>query len=183
MPENLELATFAGGCFWCTEAIFQRLKGVEKVVSGYTGGELKSPSYEKVSMGNTGHAEAIQISFNPKIIDYQKLLEVFMATHDPTTLNQQGADIGSQYRSAIFYHNDQQKTLAEKLIRKFTNEEKYPNLIVTKVEPAKEFYPAENYHQDYFNNNSYAPYCQVVIDPKVKKLLLQHSDEVKDEYK
>lgn len=159
----IETATFAGGCFWCTEAIFQRLKGVTKVTSGYTGGDVVNPTYEKVSEGDSGHAEAIQIDFDPKIISYEELLKVFFATHDPTTLNQQGNDIGEQYRSAIYYHDDKQKELALKAKSQIPN-------AVTQIEKFTIFYPAENYHKSYYDNNRNAGYCRIVIDPKITKL-------------
>jgi peptide-methionine (S)-S-oxide reductase len=177
----MELATIAGGCFWCTEAIFQRLKGVEKVEPGYSGGDTPNPTYEQVCSGTTGHAEAIQITFDPKVISYEKLLEIFMALHDPTTLNQQGADTGTQYRSSIFYHNDEQKMTAEKVKDSIEKSGKYSKPIVTEIVPFKEFYKAEDYHQNYFNNNKNAMYCQVVIDPKVQKLLQEYKNEVKNE--
>lgn len=177
-----ELATLAGGCFWCTEAIFKRLKGVESVVSGYTGGTVENPSYEQVCSGETGHAEALQITFNPSIIPYQKLLEVFFATHDPTTLNRQGSDVGTQYRSSVFYHSDEQKKAAEEAIEHLSSSGKYSDKIVTKIEPYTVFYPAENYHKNYYDNNTSAPYCMFVIDPKIQKLLREFSKEVKEEY-
>ncbi len=158
----MEHATLAGGCFWCTEAIFKRLKGVNTVVSGYSGGTILNPTYEQVCTGTTGHAEAVSITFDPTVISYDTLLDVFFALHDPTTLNQQGADVGTQYRSAVFYHSDEQKQIAEKKLQ--------PGF-VTEIVPYKNFYPAEESHQDYYSKNSYAPYCQVVIDPKINKLL------------
>lgn len=167
----METATLAGGCFWCTEAIFQKLKGVNSVKPGYTGGQKQNPTYEEVCTGTTGHAEAIQIVFDPKIISFEKLLEVFFVLHDPTTLNQQGADMGTQYRSAIFYNSEEQKNVAQKLIKNLTKSGKYKKSIVTELAKFTEFYEAEEYHQNYFNNNRSAPYCQVVIDPKIRKLL------------
>ena len=167
-----EVATFAGGCFWCTEAIFKRLKGVKSVASGYSGGNPpaggENPTYEQVCSGTTGHAEAIRIEFDPKIISFKKLLEVFFKLHDPTTLNRQGNDVGTQYRSVIFYHGEQQKELAEKV--KLKMQKIYKGKIVTGIVPFANFYRAENYHQNYFENNKNAPYCQVVIDPKIQKL-------------
>ena len=165
----MEIATFGNGCFWCTEAIFQDLKGVEKVVSGYAGGEVKNPTYEQICSGNTGHAEVLQITYNPDEISYDELLQVFWATHDPTTLNRQGNDIGTQYRSVVFYHNEEQKALAENYKKKLDVSGAYSNPIVTLVEPMAEFYPAEDYHQNYFNRNGQQPYCSFIIKPKVKK--------------
>ena len=166
----METATFAGGCFWCTEAIFQRLKGVIKVVPGYTGGDKENPTYEEVSSGRTSYAETIQITFDPEIITFEKLLEVFFATHDPTTVNRQGSDIGTQYRSVIFYQNDAQKETAEKFI--------HPP-IVTKIESATTFYPAEDYHKNYYENHKDTSYCQLVIDPKIQKLYREFKEDLK----
>ena len=176
-----EQATLAGGCFWCTEAIFKRLKGVLSVVSGYAGGYLKNPSYDTVSMGTTNHAEAIQISFDSDSISCEKLLEVFFATHNPTTLNQQGADVGTQYRSVIFYHSDEQKRKA--IASKEKSEKAYNKKIVTEIVPFENFYKAEPYHQNYYDRNTQIPYCQFIIDPKIQKLLTEFSREVKGEYK
>ena len=170
MNNNLQKATFAGGCFWCTEAIFKKLKGVKEVVSGYAGGDKENPSYEEVSSSTTGHAEAIQITFDPKTISYEDLLYVFMRTHDPTTLNRQGNDVGTQYRSEIFYHNGDQKKLAEKEIRELEESDYYDGKIVTKISHYRDFFPAESYHQDYYKNNKNKPYCKIVIDPKIDKL-------------
>lgn len=170
VQEGKEVATFAGGCFWCTEAIFQEVKGVEKVVSGYTGGTIKNPSYREVCNGTTGHAEAIQITFDPKLVSYEDLLEIFFGTHDPTTLNRQGADVGTQYRSEVFYHSEAQKEKAEQYIKWIEQEKLYSKPIVTKVSPASEFYAAEEYHQDYYSQNSQQGYCQMVIAPKLEKL-------------
>lgn len=182
--EDLETATLANGCFWCTEAIFKRLKGVESVTSGYTGGQRENPSYEQVSTGATGHAECLQVKFDPGIISYDTILDIFFATHDPTELNRQGNDVGTQYRSAIFYHNDEQKKIAEEKIKKLTEDKKYEDPIVTEVSPFENFYSAENYHKDYYDTNrNINMYCRVVIDPKVKKLLTQFNDKVKEEYK
>lgn len=174
----MELATFAGGCFWCTEAVFQRLKGVEKVTAGYTGGKIPNPSYEQVCTGTTGHAEAIQINFDPNIISYATLLEVFLKLHDPTTLNQQGNDVGTQYRSAIFYHSDEQKTTAEKAVEEA--QKYYKDKIVTEITQATSFYSAEEYHQKYYDKNSQYGYCQYVIDPKIKKLYKEFADITKE---
>jgi peptide-methionine (S)-S-oxide reductase len=179
---NLETATFAGGCFWCTEAIFKRLKGVEEVLSGYSGGRTANPTYEEVSSGDTGHAEAIQIKFDPSIITYEQLLEIFFKLHDPTTSNQQGADIGEQYRSAVFYHSDAQKEATEKVIEQFEKEKIYDDPIVTEVTPFSNFYEAEDYHQDYYNQNrSSNSYCRIVIDPKIQKLYKDFKDQVKED--
>lgn len=178
MKNNLEIATLAGGCFWCTEAIFQRLKGVVKVESGYSGGEMENPSYEAVTTGTTGHTEAIQITFDSKVISFEQLLKVFFKLHDPTTLNQQGADVGTQYRSVIFYMDERQKNIAEKL--KSGTAKNYKDPIVTEIVPFKAFYKAENYHQNYFNSNRTAPYCQVTIDPKIQKLYKNFKDLVKN---
>jgi peptide-methionine (S)-S-oxide reductase len=177
-----ELATFAGGCFWCTEAIFKRLKGVISVTPGYSGGTTENPSYEQVSMGNTGHAEATQIEFDPEIIPYEKLLEIFWHTHNPTTLNRQGNDVGTQYRSVIFYHDDIQKEIAEKSKAEIEEEHLYPDPVVTEIVPFEKFYEAESYHKDYYDRNSSAPYCNFVIDAKIRKLLSEYKSDVKDEY-
>lgn len=182
---NLETAIFAGGCFWCTEAIFKRLKGVEEVISGYSGGRTDNPTYEEVSNGDTGHAEAIQIKFDSKIISYEQLLEIFFKLHDPTTLNQQGADTGEQYRSAIFYHSEEQRKTAEKVIERFEKERIYDDPIVTEITPFTNFYEAEDYHQDYYNQNRNSnSYCRIVIDPKIQKLYklsLQENFKLNDE--
>lgn len=180
----LEKATLAGGCFWCTEAIFKRLKGVLKVTSGYAGGSMDKPNYEVVSRGDTGHAEAIQIEFDPEIISFEHLLEIFWATHDPTTLNRQGADVGAQYRSVIFYHDEEQKRLAEKSKEEARKKGLFKDNIVTKIEPLGKFYKAEEYHQNYYDTykNSNA-YCSLVIDPKIQKLLVKFNSEIKDEFK
>ena len=179
----MEQATFGGGCFWCTEAIFKRLKGVKEVVSGYSGGTMKNPSYSLVSSGDTGHAETIQVTYDPANISYSTLLDVFFATHNPTTLNQQGADVGTQYRSVIFFHSDEQQELALKAIAKLEKEKKYDNPIITQVRKFEQFYKAEDYHQNYYDKNKTYPYCSVVIDPKITKLLTQFSEQVKSEYK
>ncbi|MBW1295166.1 peptide-methionine (S)-S-oxide reductase MsrA [Aquimarina litoralis] len=167
---NLETAVFAGGCFWCTEAVFQRLKGVSKVISGYTGGTIKNPAYREITTGRTGHAEAIKIEFDPEFISFTELLEIFFATHDPTTLNRQGADRGTQYRSAIFYQNDEQQRLAKEMIDFLDSEGVFESPIVTEVSPLGAFYNAEDYHQNYYNLNSEQGYCQFVINPKLSKL-------------
>lgn len=176
----MEIATFAGGCFWCTEAIFKRVKGVVEVVSGYSGGEMQNPDYEAVSEGSTGHAEAIQVKFDPKIISYEKLLEIFFHLHDPTTLNQQGNDVGAQYRSIIFYHDDNQKKTAEKVQQQVEDEHIYQNKIVTEIVPFENFYKAEERHQDFYAKNPEYGYCRVIIDPKIKKLLREFKSEVKE---
>lgn len=165
-----ETATFAGGCFWCTEAVFKRLKGVKTVISGYSGGKVKNPSYEEVSTGNTGHTEAIKITFDPKVISYEKLLRIFFKLHDPTTLNRQGSDVGSQYRSAIFYHDRQQKQLAEKSKKAFEESGIYQDKIVTEIVPFTNFYKAEDYHQNFYERNCTFSYCRLIIDPKIQKL-------------
>ncbi len=180
----MEKATLANGCFWCTEAIFKRLKGVESVMSGYTGGQRKNPSYEQVSTGTTGHAECIQVEFDPSVVSYDTILDVFFATHNPTELNRQGNDIGAQYRSAIFSHNDEQKKIAEKKIDELNNSGKYEDPIVTEIAELSSFFPAEEYHKNYYDQNrNLNMYCQVIIDPKIKKLLSQFGSKVKDEYK
>jgi peptide-methionine (S)-S-oxide reductase len=168
--ENLETAVFAGGCFWCTEAVFQKLRGVKSVTPGYAGGTVANPTYDQVSMGSTGHAEAIKFEYDPQEISFQNLLEVFFATHDPTTLNRQGNDVGPQYRSVIFYADEMQKTAAEEFIRQLTEDKVFDQSIVTTIEPLDEFYEAEDYHKNYYLRNQGQPYCQVVINPKLKKL-------------
>lgn len=167
---NLDTATFGAGCFWCVEAIFQRLKGVDTVVSGYSGGKIANPTYREVSSGLTGHAEVIQITYNPSMISFEQLVEVFFYTHDPTTLNRQGADEGTQYRSAIFYHNEEQKNVAEKIKNKLNAENTFGKPIVTEISAFGQFFPAEDYHQNYYNQNGQQPYCRIVILPKVGKL-------------
>lgn len=180
----MEKATLAGGCFWCTEAIFKRVKGVTSVMSGYSGGDPSAdggnPDYDTVSMGNTGHAEAIQIEFDPSVIVYAKLLEIFFHLHDPTTMNQQGNDIGTQYRSVIFYHDEEQKKTAEAVRQQIEDEHVYQNKIITEIVPFENFYKAEEYHQDFYKNNPSYGYCQVIIDPKIKKLLREFKEEVKE---
>jgi peptide-methionine (S)-S-oxide reductase len=179
VDEGLELATFAGGCFWCTEAVFLEIEGVQKVVSGYIGGIIKNPAYREVTTGRTGHAEGIQITFDPKIISYGELLEIFFATHDPTTLNRQGNDVGTQYRSEIFYYNNDQKSLAEGYIELMTNEKTFDNPIVTQVTPASVFYVAEDYHQNYYNYNQEQQYCYYVITPKINKVRSKFKSKLK----
>jgi peptide-methionine (S)-S-oxide reductase len=168
--KTVEVATLAGGCFWCTEAVFSIIKGVEKVEPGYTGGSVPNPTYEQVSTGTTGHAEAAQITFDPSVISFREILEIFFATHDPTTLNRQGPDVGTQYRSAIFYHSEEQKATAEQVIAELEKEEIWDAPIVTQVEPLKTFYRAETYHKDYYKKHPNQPYCQQVIAPKLAKL-------------
>jgi peptide-methionine (S)-S-oxide reductase len=177
--KTLDTATFGAGCFWCVEAVFQNLKGVEKVVSGYSGGFVKNPAYREVCMGTTGHAEVIQISYDPKVISFDELLEVFWKTHDPTTLNAQGNDHGTQYRSAVFYHSDEQKKLAEDYKKKLDASGAFDNPIVTEITAYSNFYPAENYHQDYFNLNGEEPYCRFVIQPKVEKFKKVFKEKLK----
>jgi peptide-methionine (S)-S-oxide reductase len=167
--DTLETVTLGAGCFWCVEAIFQNLKGVHLVVSGYSGGAVKNPSYEDVCTGATGHAEVTQIKYDPRKISFDELLEVFWSNHDPTTLNRQGSDVGTQYRSVIFYHTQKQKELAEKYKKKLNDEHAFDKPVITEITPYKEFYKAENYHQNYFNDNSNKPYCQFVIRPKLEK--------------
>lgn len=188
----METATLAGGCFWCTEAIFKRLKGVVSVVPGYSGGQKENPSYDEVCSGTTGHAEAIQITFDPSVISYEKLLDVFWHLHDPTTPNQQGNDIGTQYRSAIFYHSAKpgtrrylakQKQIAEESKEELEKSEAFNRPIVTQIVPFTNFYKAEDYHKNYYDQNKSASYCQIVIDPKIQKLMSNYKEEVKDEYK
>lgn len=179
ITKGMEIATFAGGCFWCTEAIFLEIDGVEKVVSGYIGGTTKNPTYRDICSGTTGHAEAVQITFDPKKVAYEDLLEVFFGTHDPTTLNRQGADVGTQYRSEIFYHSEAQKDKAEKYISLISREKLYDKEIVTKVSEATIFYPAEEYHQNYYNQNAEQGYCQMVIAPKLEKLRKYYKSKLK----
>jgi peptide-methionine (S)-S-oxide reductase len=176
---SLETAIFAGGCFWCTEAVFQRLDGVEEVVSGYTGGTIKNPAYREICTGRTGHAEGVKITFDPSIISYAELLEVFFATHDPTTLNRQGNDVGTQYRSEIFYTNPEQQQLAEDFIKLLEKENIFNSPIVTAISPEKPFYLAEEAHHNYYNENREQPYCQIIIDPKIKKLNNYFSKKLK----
>lgn len=178
---QLETATLANGCFWCTEAIFQRLKGVSSVTPGYAASHVPNPSYEAVCTGKTGAAEAIQIQFDPAIISYEKILEIFWHTHDPTTLNRQGNDVGTQYRSAVFYHNDEQRQVAQKVKDELGKSGAYKQPIVTEITAFKNFYPAEDYHREYYERNRFQPYCMVVIDPKVRKLIKDYSEDLKEE--
>jgi peptide-methionine (S)-S-oxide reductase len=174
-----EIATLAGGCFWCVEAVFVELRGVEHVESGYMGGQMPNPTYEAVCTGRTGHAEVIQIAFDPDVISFRELLEVFFTTHDPTTLNRQGADVGTQYRSAIFYHTPEQAETAQHVIAAFNAEKIWPNPIVTEVTPVSTFYKAEDYHQSYFASNPQQPYCNAVIPPKLAKLRQKFAAKLK----
>ena len=175
--KNLKVATFGGGCFWCTEAVFQEIKGVENVVSGYSGGNAPGkPTYREVCSGLTGHAEVVQVTFDANVISYHDILVVFMTTHDPTTLNRQGADRGTQYRSVIYYHDDSQKEMAEKVLNEIASY--YENPIVTEISPLAIFYEAEDYHQDYYRNNSEQGYCSFVITPKLAKLRKLHADKL-----
>ncbi len=169
MTNNLQTATLAGGCFWCLEAVFDEVKGVHSVESGYAGGKVESPSYRDVCTGRTGHAEVVQVTFDPAVISYRDLLNVFFAVHDPTTLNRQGADVGTQYRSAILYHDERQKAAAEGLIKELNDQHIWDKPIVTEVTAFDKFYMAEDYHQEYFARNPYQPYCQAVVAPKVAK--------------
>lgn len=177
---KLETAVLGAGCFWCVEAIFQDLKGVERVESGYTGGKTKNPTYKEVCSGTTGHAEVVKLTFDPSVISYEQILTVFFHVHDPTTLNKQGADVGTQYRSAIFYNNDEQKKTAEKVKEEITNQKLWDEPIVTEITAAPEYYPAEDYHQNYYNENPNQSYCSYVIAPKVKKFYKEFSHLLKD---
>lgn len=179
IQNGLEVATLAGGCFWCTEAVFLELDGVKKVVSGYIGGTTVNPTYKDICNGDTGHAEAIEITFDPKEVSFGELLEIFFATHDPTTLNRQGNDIGTQYRSEIFYHNPTQKQLSEDYIALMTSENTFGKPIVTKISAASKFYEAEDYHQNYYNQNKTQGYCSYVITPKIEKLKKVYQDKLK----
>ena len=174
-----EVATLAGGCFWCLEAVYDQLKGVTDVVSGYSGGQVTNPSYKAVCTGKTGHAECVQLTFDPSVISYRELLEVFFTIHDPTTLNRQGADVGTQYRSAIFYHSPEQKATAEQVMHKLELENIWGKPIVTEITPLSLFYPAEDYHQEYFQRNPYAGYCTAVIAPKVAKFRNKYLEKLK----
>ena len=180
MSEELETITLGAGCFWCIEAVFQNLKGVQSVVSGYTGGQVENPTYEQICTGTTGHAEVAQIIFDPAVISFEDLLYVFWRTHDPTTLNRQGADVGTQYRSAIFYDSEEQKEIAEKSKAKTGASDLWPDPIVTEISQLDKFYNAEEYHQDYYKLNPNQPYCRLVIDPKIRKLKKEFSNKLKD---
>ncbi len=179
MPDKREVATLGAGCFWCVEAVFQDLQGVHQLVSGYAGGTVESPTYQQVCRGTTGHAEAVQITFDPDVLSYEELLEVFWRTHDPTTLNRQGADVGTQYRSAIFYHTDVQRAIAEKSKRGIDASDLWPDPIVTEIVPFTNFYEAEGYHQNYYRSNPNQPYCRAVIDPKIRKFRKEFQDRLK----
>jgi len=179
MITSNDTLVLGGGCFWCTEAVFQNLKGVAKVESGYSGGDVPNPTYKQITTGTTGHAESIRIYFDNAVISVSDILDVFFATHDPTTLNRQGADVGTQYRSAIFYKNDNQKKIAEETIAKYDMNKSFPRPIVTEVSQLKDFYIAEDYHQNYYNNNSHQPYCSFVITPKLQKLEKLFKDKLK----
>ncbi len=176
---KLDTITLGAGCFWCVEAVYQDLKGVHSVESGYMGGKIKNPTYKEVCTGLTGHAEVCQVIYDPEIISFEEILEVFWQTHDPTTLNRQGADIGTQYRSVIFFHNENQRNLSEQWKNRLNNEHVFPNPIVTYIEPAQEFFVAEDYHQNYFNENGSQPYCQIVIKPKLDKFKKAFKDKLK----
>ena len=178
-PHPTETATLAGGCFWCLDAVYAELRGIERVVSGYTGGQLANPSYEQVCSGRTGHAEAVQITYDPSTISYRELLEVFFTIHDPTTLNRQGADVGTQYRSAIFYHSPKQQQTAQAVIDETNRSGIWGKPVVTQLVPLEAFFPAEEYHQNYFARNPYQPYCQVVIAPKVAKVRQKYLAQLK----
>src|SRR3989344_866138 len=177
-----EIATLAGGCFWCTEAVFNKLRGIVKGVSGYSGGRTQNPTYEEVSNGRSGHAEAIQVTFDPSVISPEQIYEVFFKLHDPTTVNRQGNDVGTQNRSVIFYHSPEQKLSAEKIKQRISKAKLYPGKIVTEIVPFTAFFPAENYHQDYYAKNSSQPYCQLMIDPKITKLFKSFPEMIKSEY-
>lgn len=177
---HLEIATFGAGCFWCVEAIFKSLKGVESVVSGYSGGDVENPTYEAVCTGTTGHAEVCQIHYDPRVITYGELLTVFWQSHDPTTLNRQGPDVGTQYRSVIFYHNEQQKELAEKQMNELDESGQWNHPIVTEISPYRNFYQAEDYHQNYYRQHANNPYSSIVIKPKIEKLKKQFNDKIID---
>ena len=177
---TLAKATFAGGCFWCTEAVYAEIKGVKRVTSGYIGGKVPNPTYKQVCTGMTGHAEAVEIEYDPDLVPFEKLLEVFFSTHDPTTLNRQGPDVGTQYRSGVFYHDDEQKKIAEGVIAKLDAAKVFPQRIVTEVTEASVFYPAEDYHQDYFAKNPFDRYCQATAAPKVAKVRKAFKELIKE---
>jgi peptide-methionine (S)-S-oxide reductase len=180
MTKRLETATFAGGCFWCVEAVFRRLKGVESVVPGYTGGDVPNPTYRDVCTGETGHAEAVRIVFDPDVVSFGELLEVFWTTHDPTTRNRQGADVGTQYRSAVFYEDERQREIAEESKRWAEAEKIWHDPIVTEIVPVTAFYEAESYHREYYEGNRLQPYCQLVISPKIAKLRKKFAEKLKE---
>jgi peptide-methionine (S)-S-oxide reductase len=176
---RMEVATLAGGCFWCLEAVYEELQGVEKVESGYSGGTVPNPTYQQVCTGTTGHAEVVQVTFDPEVVSFREILEIFFTIHDPTTLNRQGADVGTQYRSAIFYHDEEQKRVAQEVIAELEARHLWDDPIVTEVTPFDTFYVAEDYHQGYYRNNEYQPYCQVVIAPKVAEFRKQYLAKLK----
>jgi peptide-methionine (S)-S-oxide reductase len=178
-PKSTEMTTLAGGCFWCLEAVYDELKGVLDVVSGYSGGQVENPTYQQVVTGSTGHAEVVQITFDPAQISFREILGVFFTIHDPTTLNRQGADVGTQYRSAIFYHTEEQKEIAEDVIRDLEAEQIWNGKIVTEMTPLKQFFPAEDYHQEYYAKNPGQGYCRIVIAPKVTKFRNKYSEKLK----
>ena len=179
LTRQTEAATLGGGCFWCIEAVFNEIRGVEKVQSGYSGGALPYPTYEQVSTGTTGHAEAVQVTFDPKIISFKEILEIFFTVHDPTTLNRQGPDVGTRYRSVIFYHNAEQKATAEKVVAQLNSAKIWRKPIVTQIEPFEAFYEAEDYHNKYFQSHREQPYCKLVIEPKVAKLRKHYTKKLK----
>ncbi|MFZ1626743.1 MAG: peptide-methionine (S)-S-oxide reductase MsrA [Candidatus Moraniibacteriota bacterium] len=179
---SMKKAILAGGCFWCTEAIYKRLRGITAVTPGYTGGETKNPTYETVSRGTTGYAEAVDVEYDSAVISYEKILDVFFHTHNPTTLNQQGADVGTQYRSAVFYMDEAEKEITERVMKELETEEVYTDKIVTEITPFTHFYPAENYHHDYYDRNQGQGYCTIVINPKIAKLMKDYAADVKDEF-
>lgn len=177
--QNLQVATLGGGCFWCVEAIYNDMRGITSAISGYAGGHVKNPTYEQVCAHKTGHAEVVQITFDPSVISYRDILEIFFSIHDPTTLNRQGNDVGDQYRSVILYHDAAQQSTAQEVIKALTEARAFPNPIVTQVNAFDGFYPAENYHQEYFKNNPNQPYCQFVVAPKVNKFRKSHANMLK----
>lgn len=179
MTKRREVATLAGGCFWCLEAVYRMVRGVSNVTSGYTGGTWPNPSYEQVCTGSTGHAEAVRIEYDPAVISYGEILDIFWQIHDPTTLNRQGADVGTQYRSAIFYHDEEQRLAAKRSVREAETARIWPDPIVTEIVPATTFYPAEAYHREYYEQNRQQPYCRIVIEPKVRALLKAFPDKVR----
>lgn len=179
MNTNQEIATLGGGCFWCVETVFNQLRGVESAISGYEGGQTADPTYKEVCYGNTGHAEVVQVTFDPQVISFREILEVFFTVHDPTTLNRQGADVGTQYRSVIFYHSPEQRAVAEQVIAELTAAGIWRNPIVTEIAPTTKFYPAEDYHQNYFANNPNQGYCQMVVEPKVVKFRQKFLEKLK----
>jgi peptide-methionine (S)-S-oxide reductase len=176
---EMEITTLAGGCFWCLEAVYLEMEGVSKVASGYMGGRLPNPTYEQVCGGKTGHAEVVQVTFDPSVTSFRELLEVFFTIHDPTTLNRQGNDVGTQYRSAIFYHSSEQQQIAREVIQELEAEKLWDGPFVTGIEPASEFYPAENYHQDYYKRNTQQPYCMFVVRPKVQKFRSKFAEKMR----